>query len=227
MAAPPPQPERRPAVAQRRVRAGLPPGPLEGEPLPRAVRLPARGARVRGRRRRSPPRSVRVAQGRRRRRAQPVKRVLREAFWAEAERLPAGRGLRRRRATGRARARRARGPRRACDARWPSSSRASARRREAGGGDVSIAARIALAPIRALPALDLAGAAAAAASTTRRAPPTPYRRSSATAYCAARSSRRGGCCAATRGATAATTPCRPRRLFRRPGAAHRVPASDS
>ena len=51
-----------------------------------------------------------------------VKRVLREAFWAEAERLPDDLRLRGRRAPRRARARRARGHWPACAARWPSSS---------------------------------------------------------------------------------------------------------
>ena len=105
--APPPPP----AVAQRGVRARLSAGPLEGQPVPRAVRVPARGGGCRAddgprlglsvsaprrRRRRSQPRQARAARG-----------VL-AGGRAAARRL----GLRRRRAPGRARPRRARGHRR-------------------------------------------------------------------------------------------------------------------
>ena len=84
------EPEAAQALAQRRVRARLPPGPFEGESLPRALRVPARGGRARaGRRRtpracRSPSASAAPSTGRR------SSGVLREAFWAEAERLPEG-----------------------------------------------------------------------------------------------------------------------------------------
>ena len=121
-------PKRAAPVAQRRVRARLPPGPLARQPVPRPVRVPARGATTS-----EGPRlglSV-VAQGRRRGRAQP-----REA--------PAARGvLGRGRAgcppaptTSSSRARSARSSPsarawRACARRWPSSSTMGGGREEA------------------------------------------------------------------------------------------------
>ena len=97
-----------------------------------------------------------------------VKRVLREAFWAEAERLPAGsdyvvvarpdaRELAEREGARPAIARRAGA---SCVA--PAGSRRRSAAREPRG------ASLALAPIRVYQRVDLAAAAARAASTTRR-----------------------------------------------------------
>ena len=84
------EPEAAPALAQRRVRARLPPGPVEGESLPRALRVPARRGRAG-----ALPTGARLGLSVSKRVGgavdrTKVKRVLREAFWAEAERLPEG-----------------------------------------------------------------------------------------------------------------------------------------
>ena len=143
-----------------------------------------------------------------------VKRVLREAFWEEAERLPGRLGLRRRRpARSRSSSPSARAST-ACAPRWRSSSTTSAAA-VAGGGVTRAAHRGDRADPR-LPAADLAGAAAALQvppdllGLRGAGDPSP------TAYCAARCSRRGGCCAATRSATAGTTRFRPDPLPRGP-----------
>ena len=190
-----------PAVAQRGVRARLSPGPLEGQPLPRPVRVSARGGGDAARRR-SAARAVRLAPRRRRRRSQPRQ--------ARAARGVLGRrpsGCRPAPTTSSSRARtRVTSP----SARAPSGMRTALAELVDGLGG---APGVRLVPDRAdprLPALRSRRRSRAAASTTRRVRSTRCRPSSAMASSRARRSRPGASCAAIRSATAATTPCPPR-----------------
>ena len=134
-----------------------------------------------------------------------VKRLLREAFAAEAGDAPRRSRRRRRRAPGGARARRRATASRACARRWPSSSGAA---RSPAGGSRLVMRRLGAGADPRLPARDLAGAAA---PLQVRADVLGLRRAGdrgATAYSAGWCWRRGACCAATRSATAAMTPCR-------------------
>ena len=132
-----------------------------------------------------------------------VKRVLREAFWAEAERLPPGadyvvvarpdsRELAEREGMP--------GVRTALAELVDQLPRRKGRRR------VSIASRIVLAPVRGVLSASSRRRCRAAASTTRPARRTRCRRWRATAYSAGSSWPSGVCSGATRSATVVMTP---------------------
>ena len=195
--------KRRRLSRSRRVRARVPAGALEGQPLPRALRVPAREDEASADARRPAARPVGVAPRRRRGRPQPRQARAARGVLGRG-RAPAGRlRLRGRRAARRARARRARGPGRDAGALAELVASWAARRRERVARSRS--------PRSASTCASSRRCSRGAASTCRRARRTRSTPCATTACCAASCSPAGGCCAATRGATGATTRSRTRR----------------
>ena len=192
----------RPAVAQRGVRARLPPGALARQPLPRRLRLPASRRRAsRG----GPARPVGLAQGRRRSGPQPRQAPApRGVRGCRRERLPADRDFV---LVARPEARELADRDGVEGVRAALADLVGARpvSRRASRGVTCAASRRADPP---LPARDLAGDSRA---LQVRADVLGLRRAgdrASSAYSAGWCSPPGGCCAATRGATAAWTPWR-------------------